>query len=271
VLGIHSRNTATALPPPDNEIQQDPCSSSGGERRVRNLAPGAEFTSRVPGETIKGFTPGIPSAEFFNHSRLLLTFIAVNLDLPLILLLMDASETNFSGWRGAMDQAKLKFRKFQTRFAEKYHCEVYRWKLRQFLREDTSLRTAYGRLGTAFFNCRWNLPQWPYIEPLKDASADLLIMRNGLSSPRRVLKGRNLEHEDIARETCEDNALVIQHAMDKALDLNAHPLIADNPSERVSWREIARAPLADGFKLDLAPTQPAASDSLQQEEETNDE
>jgi capsid protein len=244
------------MPQPDTELFDDPYSTTGGQQRLRRLSPGAEYASRVPGETIKGFTPGIPSNEFMNHSRMLLTFIAVNLDLPLILLLMDAGETNFSGWRGAMDQAKLKFRKFQKRFAEKYHNEVYRWKVRQFIRESATLRAAYGRMGEEIFACRWNFPQWPYIEPLKDASADLLIMRNGLSSPRRVLKGRNLEHEDVARETCEDNALVVRYAMDKAMELNQHPLVAQNESERVSWREIARAPLADGFQLSITPTAP---------------
>jgi len=35
-----------------------------------------------------------------------LGILAVNLDLPLCVFLLDASETNYSGFRGAIDQAR---------------------------------------------------------------------------------------------------------------------------------------------------------------------
>lgn len=230
--------------------EQDPCDPLE-TRRVFGLAPGAVLQSRVPGETLEAFTPQVPTAEFFNHSRMLLTFIAVNLDIPLILLLMDGSETNFSGWRGAMDQAKLKFRMFQRKLAEGFHTPVYRWKLRQWLATSPDLKRAFDVIGPRLFAHDWHYPRWPYIEPAKDAAADLMQMRNGLNSPRRILRKNGLDHATIVAEAREDVFLEIQTAMDRALELNKHALIQQFPEQRVDWREVARMPLAEGFQVGI--------------------
>lgn len=98
-----------AYPPPDKvpsprakegEQRQESLSATGFGRLFENLYPGKEVFGAI-GEQLKGFSPTIPSIQYFDHVRLMLTFISVNLDLPLIVLLMDANETNFSGWRGA--------------------------------------------------------------------------------------------------------------------------------------------------------------------------
>ena len=106
--------------------------------------------------------------------RLILTLIGINLGLPLVMVLMDASETNFSGWRGAVDQARLGFRQNQKRLINRFHKPVYLWKVRQWMAEDAALRRAAARSDVNIFAHRWNPPTWPYIQPLQDATADLL-------------------------------------------------------------------------------------------------
>src|SRR5690606_1028361 len=102
-------------------------------------APGIEYTG-APGEKLTGFSPNIPNAEFFEHARLILTFVAINLDMPLQMLLLDATATNFSGWRGAFDQAKIGFRQIQSWLLKRFYAPVYEWKLRQWIAEDPAIR-----------------------------------------------------------------------------------------------------------------------------------
>ena len=72
----------------------------GTIRQIEGMGPAREFVG-YPGEKLHLDSPNVPNPEFFPHMKLILTLIGINLGLPLVMVLMDASETNFSGWRGA--------------------------------------------------------------------------------------------------------------------------------------------------------------------------
>lgn len=208
--------------------------------------PGAEYWGQK-GETLEGFSPNVPNAEFFEQSRMLLTFISVNLDMPLMLFLMDAGETNFSGWRGSMDQAKIRFKDFQRELADRFHARVYRWKLRQWLVQDADLRRRFNNLGPAMFKHTWHYPRWPYIEPLSDTQADHLEMQTAQNSPRRIAMRKNLEWKTIVDESVEDRGYAIETAAKRAEAINANLPQED----RISWRELISFELPQGFQMSL--------------------
>jgi capsid protein len=191
-----------------------------------------------PGGKLVGFSPNVPNPEFFEHSMLILTFISINLGLPVQLLLLDPKQTNFSGWRGAMDQARLGFRKLQRWLARSFHSRVYRWKVRQWMSEDR----------------RWNPPRWPYIEPMKDAAAGILRVRNLQTSPRRLASENGYEWPEITRETRQDNGSVIRMMKEEAAKINKE--FPDDP-DRVSWREVLCLPTPDRVGAQVTPTESA--------------
>jgi capsid protein len=212
-----------------------------------------------PGGKLVGFSPNVPNPEFFEHPMLILTFISINLGLPVQLLLLDPKQTNFSGWRGAMDQARLGFRKFQRWLSKSFHSRVYRWKVRQWISEDRIMQAEYERVGERLFAHRWNPPRWPYIEPMTDASAGILRVRNLQTSPRRLAAENGFDWWEISEETIQDNGDVIRKAKEKAKVINdKYP---DDP-DRVSWREVLCLPTPDrvGAQVPLpqtTQTQPA--------------
>jgi len=218
----------------------------GSSRVLEALAPGMRIRGR-PGSKLTGFSPAVPNNEFFAHMRLVLTLIGINVGMPLVLVLMDASETNFSGFRGAVDQARLGFRRNQKALIKRFHRPVYLWKLRQWLADDPVLATTAKKLGAAFFAHRWNPPTWPYIEPMKDAGSDLLRLRNGLTSPRRLHAERGRDHEELVEETVQDNALAIRRAKTESVKINAE--FADD--QPVHWRELLSLPTPDGVSVKL--------------------
>ncbi|MDD5657874.1 MAG: hypothetical protein PHF00_11550, partial [Elusimicrobia bacterium] len=167
---------------------------------------------------------------------------------PLEILLLDSSQTNFSGWRGAMDQARERFRQHQRWLIRRLHAPVYHWKLRQWQAADAAFARRAEVVGPALLRHRWNPPGWPYIEPLKDASADLMRLRNVLTSPRRLHAQRGADWDDIWSEAVEDNAKEIRAAKQAAIAMNAE--IADqNP---VHWRELLSLPTPDGLTVSVA-------------------
>lgn len=204
----------------------------GSTRVIQGVSPGMDI-SGTPGEKISGFSPSVPNAEYFPHIRLVLTMIGINLGLPLVMFLMDASETNFSGYRGAMDQARMGFRSNQRRLRDKFHRRVYQWKLDQWSATDPALARARDRIDDkAFFTHRWNVPRWPYIQPLQDAQADAMRVEKLLISPRRKHAELGQEYDEVMAETVADNALAIRSAIGEQQKIKSETGVV------VDWHEL---------------------------------
>jgi capsid protein len=228
--------------------------SDGSVSTLEGISPGL-MISGAPGEKLQGFSPNVPNSEFFQHVKLILTLCSINLGLPLCLALLDASETNFSGFRGALDQAKIRWKANQKNLKTQFHTPVYKWKLRQWMSEDDNFRARMERKNVMPFAHVWNVPSWPYIEPNKDAQADIARLKGGLTSPRRLHAERGCDSDQIARESVADNAYAIREAKREAAAIKSE-FDDGNP---VHWRELISLPLPDGFTVSTStanePTQ----------------
>jgi len=223
----------------------------GYTKTIEGVSAGLEIFGD-PDEKLSAFSANIPSPEFFPHAMMVLTFIAINLDLPVHVLLLDPSNTNFSGWRGAIDQARLRFKQIQKWFAECFHTPIYRWKVRQWAARDPSLSSRLEAENVRLFGHRWNPPAFAYLEPLTDASADLLQQRNALNSARRIHAARGREWKVVAEEIVADNGMAILLALAKAETINKL-----YPEAAVHWRELISLPTPDGVQIALQqPGQP---------------
>lgn len=218
----------------------------GFTRTIEGVSAGLEVFGDID-EKLSAFSPNIPGSQFFPHVMLVLTFIAVNLDLPVAVLLLDPSNTNFSGWRGAIDQARMRFKQMQQWFVESFHRPIFLWKLRQWIASDPEIARAAQREDINLANHRWHCSGFPYIEPLKDASADLMQLRNALNSPRRIQAARNRDWDDISSEIVEDNRLAIVKAIRAADEINK-----EFSSANVHWRELISLPTPDGVQIGLS-------------------
>lgn len=220
--------------------------TSAGTRQIDNIAPGMEIVGQ-PGEKLEGFSPNVPNAEYFMHVKLMLQMIGCNLGLPLCLVLMDGSETNFSGWRGAVDEARKGFRSNQKNLAQRFHKPFFEMKVRQWMAEDAPLRQAANRSGIDPFNHKWNPPTWAYIDPVGDAQGDVIRLQNGLISPRRRAAERGLEDEELTEEIVSDRGNMVRRAMQEAEEVNKN--FPNQPP--VHWSTFATIPMADGIQMTM--------------------
>ncbi len=266
MLLVRERDHAFELPDGVTEtgVYQlpDPC-RSGETREVQDLADLSIYTT-YNGESMKVLSGNVPTSAQLDHAMQMIQLIAMNLDMPMGMFLMDASQTNFSGWRGSMDQARIKFRHFQRWLKNSWHRPIYLWKLRQWSNPssplaDPRLVAARERL-PAFLNHRWTFPAWPYINPTEDVAVDATEIRNGLNSPRRVQKRHAREWPIIAEEIVQDHSIIIEKAIAEADRINQHPFIIANPDQKVGWREICNRSLPEGTQANLTPQPPQQSD-----------
>jgi lambda family phage portal protein len=224
--------------------------TGSGVRQLEGIQPGMMIDG-VPGEELQGFSPSVPNAEYFDQVKLILQIIGVNFGLPLCLVLMDGSETNFSGWRGAVDEARKGFIADQLNLVRRLHSPAWRWWVSRLLENEPAMRRASKRLGVDIFGHVWNLPTWSYIEPVADAEGDATQLRNALTSPRRMHAARGKDWETIAEEIIDDNVYAIERANKAAAKINA-----GNPLAPVTWRDLI--PLAMPAGTTMAMQDPNA-------------
>ncbi len=245
--GPRDTDTKAATGPRTTEDLAD-----GTTRTVEGIAPGMDIRGR-PGEKISGFSPNIPSPEFFTHAHLVLQFVAINLDLPLQVFLLDPTKTNFSGWRGAIDQARIRFRRIQKWLIGKFHCPVYQWRVRRAIHGDAVLRRLYekksGKYEKALFGHKWNPPTWKYIEPMKDAQADELRKDANLSPARVLASEKGVDYDDLVKECVDDRFQLFDYAMAKAAELNnKHGFTGAKEKQGATWRDMANTAPPSGVK-----------------------
>lgn len=236
-------------------IEDDPC-APGQTRSIQHISPGMMYTT-FPGEKVSGFSPNVPNPTFFDHARQMQQLIGINLDIPLVMLLLDASETNFSGFRGALEQAKISFLKLQWWFANCFYREVALWQLRLWSDPNSPLADPFivdlRESGINIFAHEWGLPKWPYLQPVEDATADKIKLRTGMTSLRRAHADRGLDYDTVMQEIIGDRKAMIVSAKQAAAEINA---AFPDDKEPASWRDLAVLPTSEGETLALPSVQP---------------
>lgn len=147
----------------------------------------------------------IPATEFSEYSRLMILIALKALDIPFSFF--DESFTNYSGSRGALllyeqsadqkrNQVAALLRRLDT------------WRLRLAIL-DGRLSLPRGVDLAAIRRALEYIPAGlPWLDPLKEVSADVKAIQNGLTSRTRVLKRRNSDFDEVARELARERDIL---------------------------------------------------------------
>lgn len=216
----------------------------GSLRTAEGMSPGMRVRAR-PGYQLTGFSPSIPGPRYIEHSLMVLTFIAINLDLPVHVLLLDPSKTNFSGWRGAIEQARIRFRVMQRQLITRFYTPVWRWFVRHRMADDAILAKQLAKLGRKLYSHAWHPPTWSYIEPHKDISANALELATLQTSPRRQRARQGEDFDDVVPEITDDAGKLLRAAELKATELNTEL----NPERPFTREEVLRLFTASGVNV----------------------
>lgn len=238
------------LGPRTSEIDSDDSTT----RDLEKMRPGLIMKGR-PGEKATAVSPAVPNAEYFDHVRLLLRIIGAQIGMPLSLALLDTHDTTFHGYRGELNEARKGFRRRQNNLADKFYSPIYRWRVRFALKEILKASpTAQKALASGkIWSHKWMRPNWQYVDPLKDAQADVIQINNLLDSPRSLHASRGRAFSEIVRETVADNGSMIEQAIKEAQRLSALS------GELITWRQVLQ-PLVEQQTISLTGSADDAKD-----------
>ena len=224
---------------------------AAGVGKIDGVQAGIDYVA-PPGQKIKGFSPDIPNPAFFEHTMLLLGFIAINLDLPLQVMLLDPMKSNFSSWRGAIDQARTRFREIQMDMIQQFHRPIWNWKVRQWASQSSALRKMIGN-NPAWLKHSWKKPAFAYIEPLKDAQAAATRSEKFLSPFSAITGELGNDWDEVAPKIISDRLKLVTAAIEGAMSVNEKY----GEETGLTWRDLLSptlgAVLSSSVSRTLAP------------------
>lgn len=190
---------------------------------VSEAAPGT-MELLPPGMEFSAFDPTHPSGNFAPFIKSTLRGIASGLNVSYNSLASDLEGVNFSSIRSGVLEERQNWRMVQRWMIDHFHQDIYlEW-----------LRLAFvnGQLGNIpqqrfdkFANPNWQARGWEWVDPLKDAKANLQELQMGTKSRADILaeKGKDIEEvfEQLKAETDMAEAV--------GIDINAV-----NPIEDIS-------------------------------------
>jgi lambda family phage portal protein len=199
------------------------------DERTIDLQPG-QITMLEPGEEVQTSAPADSGQTYEPFQYRTLLQVSAALGVPYAYLSNDMLKANYSNSRLAL----LEFR----RRIEAYQHAVMVWQMcRQVWARwmDTAVLAgaldlpAYGERRREHLACGWLPPKWDWVDPLKDARAEIEQIDAGLKSRTQALAERGYDAEQVDAEIAADKA------REQSLGLNfrssaASPLFQGEPS-----------------------------------------
>jgi lambda family phage portal protein len=167
--------------------------SDGKSRPEYYLEPG--MVKRLgPTDEVTQVKPEHPSQSFPDFLAALLRFVGLNLGMPLELILMDFSRTNFSSARASLLQAQRSFRALQHLMISRVNSRIYRWRVSKWIKAGELPDPGMDENGnTIAWQHQWVPPGWQWVDPVKESQAIALKLDLGLTTLAHEASALGLE------------------------------------------------------------------------------
>jgi len=189
--------------------------SQNRQQRIAQLEPGM-IQYLNAGEEIQQVTPQQPTQNFPDFVAALLRFAGLNLGLPLELVMLDFSRTNYSSARASLLQAYRSFRTLQQRFIDQFLSRVYPWWLSVMVKNGDII--VPDDIADSYWDHKWMAPGWAWVDPTKEIQAAAMALDMGITSLSQIAgeQGNDLASIFEARQheidTMEEKGIPICHS-----------------------------------------------------------
>lgn len=217
------------------QFQQGP-GGQGGQERVyhQSYAPGQVLYGN-PGDDVKPLSSDRPGANWTGFVNFVVRAMGASAGIPYEALLKDFSKTNYSSARAALLEAWRVYMLWRQWQARSYCQPIYRMVIEEaYLRGLISLPTS----APGFYEALplWTASMWigpgrGYIDPVKEAKANISLIESGLSTYGEILGERGLALEDVWAARGYEDRLMQRLAPRLAARLDAASFVAGAPPE----------------------------------------
>jgi len=233
---------------PDTFSMKD---DAGYEMSTAALHPGRVLRPRPGYDLQVNQSPNI-GGGMFQLNDLLIEYMAMCLDLPSIVLRLDAKNANFSQFRNVLDQARSTYTKEQRWFSSQYHRRVWRNWIRCSAKKDKMISSFVRKEGvltlheSRVLRHEWNSVGWKYPHPVDDATGDLILLANSMQSLEQYSRTRyGFGAEELIKRVTDGNAKAILAAIQKSIE------VEQQTGHKVDWQYFFPVPNRNGINVQL--------------------
>ncbi len=171
--------------------------------RITDLGYALMVNGKV-GEDVKGIDRNIPGKDFPQSIKTFLRLMGLPLGMPLEILFLDWTDSNYSQSRAVLEHAKRVFDTWQKKLQDCFLNIILDWKIRQWQAE--------GKLPKDItFTPTWIGPSFPWLDPLKEAMANSEKLERGQTTLHKVTNENGIEYDDwIAMRSSEVKRAIVE-------------------------------------------------------------
>lgn len=167
------------------------------------------------GEQLKAVESSRPSPNFLSFCELVIRALAASADMPYEAVMKDFSKTNYSSARAALLEAWRVYLMYRSWFARGYCQPIF-----QMVMEEAYLRgllaTPAGAPGfyealPLWCNVTWIGPARGYVDPVKEATANISLNAAGLKTRKEILAEQGLDFEEVMDDLDEEKQRLAEH------------------------------------------------------------
>ncbi|MCK5312917.1 MAG: phage portal protein [Desulfobacteraceae bacterium] len=153
--------------------------------RIQPLPPGMKIESASydrPGHTYEPFT------------KTILRGASTGLNMSYEAYTNDYTDASYSSARSASLEERRGYQVQQLLLASKFHQVTWEklWLMNQLSKTD---KTLPGQIPVT-----WQMPGWPWVDPLKDSKAAAQDLDNGITSRRKLCRERGIDYDEIVED-----------------------------------------------------------------------
>ena len=164
---------------------------------VTELPFGLIFEGSIDDE-LSPMERNIPGKDFPQSIATFCRFLGLPLGLPLELVLLDWTKSNFSQMRGALLMCDKRFRGMQSTIIQDWHEPLFQWKRNQWIAEGLIADTP------ETMEHEWIPSPFPWVDPKAEAEAQGKMIELGLETHTSALKARSRERAKILPQLKEE-------------------------------------------------------------------
>ena len=201
------------------------------------------------GEKVEGVDRNVPGKNFSETLRMFLRLMGLPLGLPLEVILLDWTKSNYSQSRAVLEQAFLAFMEIQDLLEDLFYTPVYEWWLQWALSRGELKPRADQALHA------WRRPTFPWLDKLKEAQAYGEKVDRGFCSFTSVVTSLNDDPDRVRNEIKRETIEAIKAAQE----------IKEETGVEVPWEPFA------GKKAPLPVSQPAEKKDDDQDDDDEED
>jgi lambda family phage portal protein len=168
--------------------------SQGAAQKALTIEPGMVHYLQ-PGEDIASFNPSQPQQNLPEFLRLLFRTVGIAVGLPLEILMLDFSQSNYSNARAALLQLQRACRPQQRLFCKRVMSRIYQWRVSKWVK-DGELKVPAAITDT-YWTHNFLPPGWAWVDPQKDGAANMMKLDAGLTTKAQICAEQGEEYDDI--------------------------------------------------------------------------